>query len=497
MGNYWTTFYLVCLALLGIVVGLSVGTFLPAIHWAVWLWLIVGLLNIALIFYRRSWLVVILALFLAAVSSGTLRFSLFNQIKSSDISFHSAGDVTFRGVVIDDPKITTESIKFTVRVGKIVDSDQPVSGKVLITTRKYPAYYYGNEIEMNGNLKPTDSTTSYAKYLSRFGVYATIDYPEIKLISEFKANAFLSALYRFKNSCIAIIGRSIPQPAAAFLSGLLFGNSAAMPKNVLDDFNRTGLTHIVALSGFNITLIAGVLLNWLRFFPFRLRFGLALLGIMAFVLMTGASPSVVRAAMMAGVLMLSGVVGRSPNTTIALLLAATVMAWFNPKIIIYDVGFQLSFLSTVGILYLAPRLNLFLSKRHWWATEYLTTTLAALIMTFPIIAYDFQRTSLIAPIANLLVLPLIPLTMSLGFLALSAGAISLVLGWLTGIMVWAPLAIIIFITHILSQLPFASLEVNEINWGWLVIYYIGLISWMVYRNYVQSKKNRALAVGHA
>jgi len=495
--SYWTSFYLVCLGLLGIVIGLSLGAFLPILHWAVWLWLVVGLLNIALIFYRRSWLVVIVALFLATVGFGILRFSLFNQIKSSDISFYNTGEITLRGVIIDDPKVTTELIKFTIRVDKITDNNQSVSGKVLITTRKYPAYYYGNEVEMTGNLKPTDGATSYAKYLSRFGIYATIDYPDIKLISEFKANAFLSALYHFKNGCIAIIGSSVPQPAAAFLSGLLFGNSASMPKNVLDDFNRTGLTHIVALSGFNITLIAGVLLNWLRLFPFRLRFGLALLGIVAFVLMTGASPSVVRAAMMAGVLMLSGVVGRSPNTTIALLLAATLMAWFNPKIIIYDVGFQLSFLSTVGILYLAPMLNTFLSKRLRWVNEYLGTTLAALIMTFPIIAYDFQRTSLIAPIANLLVLPLIPLTMSLGFLALFTGAVSLVLGWLTGIMVWAPLSIMIFITHILASLPFASLETSEIHWGWLAIYYLGLLGFIIYRHYVQSKKNCSLATGHA
>jgi competence protein ComEC len=466
-------------------------------HWAVWLWLVVGLLNIALIFYRRSWLVVIVALFLAAIGSGVLRFSLTNQIKSSDISFYSTGVTTLKGVVIDDPKSTNELIKFTVRVDKIIDGDKPVSGKVLITTRKYPAYYYGNEIEMTGNLKPTDKTTSYGKYLARFGVYATIDYPEIKVTSEFKASAFMSALYHFKNSCIDIIERSIPEPAAAFLSGLLFGNSSAMPKNVLDEFNQTGLTHIVALSGFNITLIAGVLLNWLRFFPFRLRFGLALLGIVSFVLMTGASPSVVRAAMMASVLMLSGVVGRSPNTTIALLLAATVMAWFNPKIIIYDVGFQLSFLSTVGILYLAPMLDLFLSKKLRLVNEYLGTTLAALIMTFPIIAYDFQRTSVIAPIANLLVLPLIPLTMSLGFSTLFIGAISSVLGWLTGIIVWAPLSIMIFITHVLASLPFASLEINTIHWGWLVIYYLGLLGYMIHRHYVQSQKNRSVVVGHA
>lgn len=497
MKNYWASFYLVCLGLLGIIIGLSVGTFLPMVHWVVWLWLIVGLFNIALIFYRRSWPVVMLALFLAAIGSGILRFSLTNQIKNSDISFNNSGGITLRGVIVDDPKITSELIKFTIRADEVIADAQLVSGKVLITTRKYPAYYYGNEIELTGNLKPTDRSASYGKYLARFGTYATIDYPEIKLISDFKANAFMSALYHFKNSCITIIEWNIPEPAAAFLAGLLFGNSAAMPKNVLDEFNRTGLTHIVALSGFNITLIAGVLLNWLRFFPFRLRFGLALLGIVAFVLMTGASPSVVRAAMMASVLMLSGVVGRSPNTTIALLLAATVMAWFNPKIIIYDVGFQLSFLSTVGILYLAPMLDLFLSKKFSWVNEYLGTTMAALIMTFPIIAYDFQRTSLIAPVANLLVLPLIPLTMSLGFSALVSGAISSLLGFFAGMMVWAPLSIMIFITHVLASLPFASLEVREIHWSWLVIYYAGLLGLMIRRHYVQSQKNRPLAISHA
>lgn len=497
MENYWATFYLVCLGLLGIIIGLGIGTFIPTIHWSIWLWLIIGLLSIALVFYRHSWLVVVVALFLMVIGSGILRFNLSNQIKNSDISLYSSGQMTLTGVVIDDPKVTTELVKFTIRIDEIVNSDQAVSGKVLVTTRKYPAYYYGNEIEIVGNLKLTDKATSYGRYLSRFGIYATVDYPEIKVISKFKANAFMSALYYFKNSCIAIIERSVPQPAAAFLAGLLFGDSASMPKDVLDSFNLTGLTHIVALSGFNITLIAGVLLNWLRFFPFRLRFGLAMLGIVVFVLMTGASPSVVRAAMMASVLMLSGVVGRSPNTTIALLLAAALMAWFNPKIIIYDIGFQLSFLSTVGIVYLSPMLDLFLSKRFRLANEYLGTTLAALIMTFPIIAYDFQRTSLIAPIANLLVLPLVPITMSLGFLSLFSGAISVVLGWLTGIIVWVPLAIMIFITNILAGLPFASLEVSEIHWSWLVIYYAGLLGYMVYRNYVQSQKNHPVVTGHA
>ncbi|MBU1083065.1 competence protein ComEC family protein [Patescibacteria group bacterium] len=496
MRGQWTIFYLVCLGLLGMVAGLSLGAFLFHIHWVVWLWLMVGLLSIALVFYKRSGLVVIIALFLVAISSGILRFNLYSQIENSDISFYNAGEITLRGVIIDDPKAASELSKFTVRVDEVIESSQPVSGKLLITTRKYPGYQYGNEIEVSGRLKLTDNTTSYAKYLSRFGIYATIDYPGIKVISEFKASTFLSALYHFKNRCINIIERGIPQPAAAFLAGLLFGDSSSMPKSVLEDFNRTGLTHIVALSGFNITLIAGVLLNWLRFLPLRFRFSFAVLGIIAFVLMTGASPSVVRAAVMAGVLMLSGVVGRSPNVTVALLFAATVMAWFNPKIIIYDIGFQLSFLSTVGILYLSPMLGSFLSKRFWWVNEYLGTTLSALIMAFPIIAYNFQQVSLIAPIANLLVLPLIPLTMSLGFLALVAGAINLTLGWMVGIMVWAPLAIAIFITQTLSRLPLASLELAKINWGWPIAYYLVLLIFVIYKKHVRSEKVNSLAGSH-
>ncbi len=480
---------------MGLVVGIAMGSMWDLADPWILIWLLTGLAAIGLIFYKRSIYIVLTALVVGSIIVGSFRFNYYaSGPLDDDISMYAGETISFSGVIIDDPQIDGNLTEFTILVKSLDNLTDSITGKILVKTRRYPAYQYGNVISVTGLVKqPYDSPTfKYSNYLSRFGVYSLMDYPEIVVTKPFDANWFLSFLYNLKNSFVAIINKILPEPAASFLAGLLFGIRQNMPDELLESFKTTGLTHIIALSGFNITIIAGALMSWFKFLPRKIRFIFTIVAIISFVLLTGASPSVTRAAIMGILILWSGLVGRLSDVTISLLLTAGLMAWHNPKIVSYDVGFQLSFLATVGIIYFHPILVNFLPRWLGWIKEYLSPTLSALLFVTPVIVYNFSQISLIAPVANVLVLPLIPVSMALGFGAVVLGAIHLSLGSIAGLVAWVPLQLIIIIAQLLAQLPLASWPINVNQPSWLVIYYLILISLTVY---LYANKKSSLSLG--
>lgn len=470
---------------------MALGPFWYLANLLVVVWMLVGLIAIVLIFYKYNIYIIFISVFVGAVVVGMYRFNISTLKSINNVSNFANREVIVEGVIVDDPQEDGELIKFAL-LAKSVNGDGDVDGKILITTRKYPAYFYGNRIIATGFLKiPTQSSDfDYPAYLSRFGIYSTMQYPEIDMVESFAGNWFLSLLYQAKYHLISTVNSILPEPTAAFLAGLLFGIRSSMPKELLENFNITGLTHIIALSGFNITIIAGALMGWLKYLSARPKFILVVVAIISFVLLTGASPSVTRAAIMGIIILWAGLSGRLHDVAISLLLAAVVMALFNPKVLVYDIGFQLSFLSTIGIVYLFPILDALMSKRLGWIKEYLGTTLSAIIFVMPVIAYHFGRVSLIAPIANILVLPLIPVTMGLGFAAIALGLINQVLGTMVGLLAWVPLKISIMITDFLARVPFASIDMQLTHPGWVIAYYIVLLGLMIYWYGHKTKQNK-------
>lgn len=253
---------------------------------------------------------------------------------------------------------------------------------------------------------------------------------------------------RLQNYFLQKINRVLPYPQSAFLAGLLLGYRESLPKDLLQSFNRSGITHIIALSGWNITLII-VFLQ--RFFICFLRRQYTIIPILLFIvffaLLTGASPSLIRASLMGLLILLAQNIGRlvSPLNLLAFVAAAMVAFKVN---IIHDIGWQLSFAATAGILYLASPLQRYLKS------EILSTTVAALLFTYPLIFWHFGQFSLIALMANLLVLPFIPWAMGLGFLSVILQ--SEILGWFA----WLVLTYIIKVAEILSSLPYASFTLD-------------------------------------
>lgn len=268
-------------------------------------------------------------------------------------------------------------------------------------------------------------------------------------LPDIKFNINFSGLLSQANKSIEKI---LPEPQASFLAGLLFGIDKNIPKNLLEDFNKTGTRHIIALSGYNITIIASLIMGFLLWLGFwrKHAFYLSITAIIFFVFLTGASASVVRAAIMGLLVLLAQQVGRLSNPKNLLALAAFFMILKEPSALLNNAGLQLSFAATIGIIYLSP----YLKK----LPEILATTLSAQIAVSPLIIFYFHQVSLISPIANLLVLPIIPVTMLVGFIALAIGVLYLPIGIFLAWPAWLFLTYEIKIIELLTKVPFAGLS---------------------------------------
>lgn len=354
--------------------------------------------------------------------------------------------------------------------------------KILVFTDKYSEYSYGENLQLICSLEipqnKEGSRFDYRTYLAKDGIFYLCQKPKIEIIAGGNKKTFYGFLLNVRKSMTGKIGRLVPYPESGLLEGLLLGGSGGLPKKLQDDFSRTGMTHIVAVSGYNVTIVAeylmivGIFLGLWR----PQAFWAAILGIFLFIFLVGFPPSAVRAGVMGGLILWAVKEGRLGNSQNAILFAAAVMLIFNPMLLRFDIGFQLSFLATLGIIYVYPFFNNFLIKKQkhlGFIWEILFLTLAAQVFVLPIILYNFENISLISPLANVLILPIIPLTMLLGFLTLASGFIfyplAMIFSWLT----FLPLKYETFLVSFLSSFNFSSLKFSFPWWG-AILWYLAL-----------------------
>lgn len=443
---------------------------------------------------QRLWLLGWLGL---ALFLGFWRYELsLPQPNANRIDFYNGQKIELIGVVTSEPDVRQDQTKLTVSSSKL-KINQPteikVNGKVLVKTGLYPEYAYGDRLVINCELTRPEKIEdfNYDQYLAKEDIYSLCYQAKIKKIGSHEGNPIIDYLLRAKDYFIKIINRILPEPQASFLAGLLVGARRSIPAELTQAFNRTGTTHIIAISGYNITIIAGILISLAKGIGLgrKKSFWFIAAGIIFFVIITGAQASVIRAALMGFLVLLAGRFGRLSQVKNALVLAALVMLVINPKILVFDVGFQLSFLATIGLIFLSPILE---SYSISWPELYgikgsLVTTVSAIILTTPLIIYQFGRFSLVAPLANVLVLPLIPWAMAWGFLAGVAGLVWWPLGWILGWLVWLILSYIILVIEGLGGLKWASIEIGGLP-SWLMFLIYSLIVIWLWRNSI-SKKN--------
>jgi competence protein ComEC len=257
------------------------------------------------------------------------------------------------------------------------------------------------------------------------------------------------------------------------MAGLLLGSRKGIPDYLMQKFNITGLTHIIAISGYNITLVIVIIGGIFGFLSRKLKVVFSILFVFIFTVTVGASAAVVRAAIMGIISLISIWYGRTYFVVLGLFCAAFFMNLWNPKILVYDVGFQLSFLATFGLIFLSDGLKKYVKflPEMFAIRESFAMTLSAQVFALPIILLNFGRLSLISPIANVFVLPFIPFAMFFGFFGVFFGYFSDILGNLVGFIGYLILKFIIGLVDFFASLKYASISLDFICWWMVGLYF--------------------------
>ncbi len=297
--------------------------------------------------------------------------------------------------------------------------------------------------------------------------------------------SYLPALLAIKSWLIASVGQMLPEPHAGFLDGLLVGGGARSP-SLRAAFIATGTIHVMALSGWNITVINKWLDHFLMFCRLRkkARWLVGSATIIAFVVMTGASASLIRAAVMAMLVVIAGASGRRSAPGRAVLYAACAMLLVTPRIIVDDVGFLLSVAATLGLVYLSPFFEPFTKRLPdvMKFPETVAATLGATLATLPVTLIAFGQTSLVALPANILLLPMVAPTMLAGFIGAIVSSIVPALTEFCGWAVRIFTAYDISVVKLFARIPGASMTGLSFNWLAAIMMTTGMI-WIVYKNH--------------
>lgn len=288
------------------------------------------------------------------------------------------------------------------------------AGNFQADLNSYRAFSPGDRVEFTCKWSQPEAIEDfrYDYYLASKGVYVLCD---PKSWQRTGSERFLRhPLLISRKWLLNAIAELWPAPARSLIAGLLIGNRESFSKQQLEHFSRAGITHIIALSGTNIVILISFF-EWLAVRA-RIRSGfrvwLVVGTIVLFVLFVGAPSSVVRAAIMGSIAYVGSYMGRPANALRLLLCCAAVMVLINPLLLLYDAGFQLSFLSTMGVIWLLPLFEKLVSRLPDLLAESLAMTLAASLATAPLLLYQFGALSLIAPLTNIVILPLIPYIMA-------------------------------------------------------------------------------------
>ncbi|MBL8029839.1 MAG: ComEC/Rec2 family competence protein [Candidatus Doudnabacteria bacterium] len=366
------------------------------------------------------------------------------------------------GYVFEEPDIRADKQLLTIRPKNYAQN-------ILVTTSLAQEFFYGDEVVVNGKIEEAEnfSDFDYKGYLEMRNIYALSNRPKILILRSHQQNLVKEYILKIKSSFSKKVEENVAAPESGLLLGILIGAKRSMSESLNDMFKRAGLSHIVAVSGYNISIIIGGLSYAAWFIGRRRTFWLSVMCILVFVVLTGASASVVRAAIMGFLLLVAFNSGRLYNLAPALLFTAFVMVFENPKILVWDVGFQLSFLATVGIVYGVPVLNKL--TNFWTAAKgvknIFLTTFSAIVATLPLLLFKFGSLSVVAVLANLVVLPFVPFVMGVGFLSVTP-FFGPGFGFLAGLF----LKYIILATGILTSWRFASLELQISPLTFLLLY---------------------------
>ncbi|MBU0611964.1 ComEC family competence protein [Patescibacteria group bacterium] len=454
-------FYLICF---GFILGVLLRSFIFIDQYLVGVSILISfLLLLFLFFVSPKKILILFCIFIFSFSCGILRFHASDISAPEVFGTRLEKNSELSGVVVDDPDMRETNQKLVILV-KLEEG----KSKILLTVDLEDKFRYGDEVSFSGVLeKPKNFITDqgrkfdYENYLRKDGIFYVMNYPKIEVVSHGNGNRIKGALFFVKEEFLKKINFIIPEPESLLMGGLILGEKSPFSKDLRQSFVDTGTIHIIALSGYNVTIVAEWIMKIFSFLPRNFGFGAGILGILLFVVMAGGSSTAVRAGTMATLALIARATGRNYDVARALVLAGAVMILVNPFVLVFDVSFQLSFMATVAVIFFAPRVE----KYFLWITprfglrDVVAVTVSAYIFVMPFILYKMGNLSLVALPANILILPFIPLTMMLGFFTGFAGFIWYIFGIPFGYLSYLLLHYELAIVGFFSRLPFASFSI--------------------------------------
>ena len=472
-----------------------------------------GLAPLPLLFLRRYRKVVILTSLCLAAFFAAASYSFSSQsVTENDLSSFNGTVQEIKGTIYRDPEVTDKTAQLYFSATAL-DGGRPVKGKALLFVPRNADYQYGDVLKVTGELEtpPQLDDFDYAGYLAHQGIGSIMYYPRINVVEEDTGFAPLAWVYDLRDSLAGVLAKALPEPQASLAQGLILGIRTNIPPDVKNDFTRSGTAHLLAISGVNLSIIAGIMLSvgvWL--FGRRRYFyvWLALAVVWLYALLTGLHPPVVRGAIMASLFLGAELFGRQKSAFVPLTLAAAVMVGISPYIL-RDASFQLSFVAMAGLVFLYPALRDLGRKLVAralggkeaavslvsLASDSFAATLAATIFVWPLIAYYFGIVSLVSPIATLLALPALPATIILGTLSGAAGIFFLPIAQIISLVNWLFLSYILLVAHAFALPPVSIIEVGELNSTLVWAYYavLALALWLWSRRDIAESMLKALS----
>jgi competence protein ComEC len=491
--------YLSSVWLAGIYIGTSLK--LPP------LFCLIGLVPLLCLFFTRRYRKVIilagLGIFLFIAAAAYAYASLYTVNESNIRFYNDDGAMEIKGVVSQAPDVRDKSARLTLTAEeiKLENGWQSIEGKVLVVVPRYPEFKYGDLVDITGKLETplTFGDFDYKGYLAHQGIYATMYLPQIAVLEEGHGFPPLAWIYDLRANLAQKLAEILPEPQASLAQGILLGLRGNIPSDLNTDFKNSGTAHLLAISGQNLSIMAGILVAiglWLFGRRRYLYVWLALAVIWFYTVITGMNPPVVRGAIMASVFLFAEVLGRQRNSMAALAFTAAVMVGISPHIL-GDASFQLSFVAIAGLIFIYPILRDFgrrlITSKVGDEGFFISTinavfasmgvTLAAIIATWPLIAYYFGIFSLVGPIATFLLTPILPIIIILGTLTMLFGLASIALAQVFGWLLWPFLSYMIAVVSGLGSPSISTIKIDSLNPVFIVVYYVvlALLIWLYSR----------------
>ncbi len=520
------------------IVGVAIASFLPDkfIRHDIWWFAVIAGSVVALVLFwnykvetRHGASLRLLLFILPFLFLGIWRYSLsLPENRADRIWFYNGSEVNVRGIIIKEPDVRRNFTKYTVETSRGVSlrgapqsagrrsnlgesanatgllrsfqslamTENKISGKILVTANLYPAYHYGDELEIKCKIEAPKSFNDFAydKYLARYDIYSVCYYPGIKLLNKVETRRgaslrsfIFSKIFFLKNKLSEKISQGMSEPEAALARGIVLGERADIDQKINDNFSRTGLAHLIAISGMNISILVVMVMSafiWLGLWR-RQAFYATILFLIVYLVLIGLPASALRAGIMGGLVLYALTIGRLNKISNSLIFAGALMIFANPKLLRNDVGFQLSFLAILGIIYIYPALDKWFLKIGWTkfkpARDVLNITLAAQIFTLPLIAVNFSLISIIAPLANLLVLWTMPVVMVVVLAGLPLSFIFPSISFLFFLPAQLLLKFVILVAEIGVEIPYAYLKFNFKYADWLAGLYYAIVIFILVR----------------